>query len=344
EELVTRLVKEKSIQWVLFFHDENQIQIPKQANIKIVIAPIRHYSLAEQRKMPRIFVQEKLDLLHVPHFNVPLSYSGAFVVTIHDLLWHTQSNANATTLSPLSHAIKHRAYKWIVSNAVHKAIRVIVPAQTVKREIARLFPDLREEKIVVTYEGANKKFADHNVQTSEDSKILFYTGSLYPHKNVILVVEALKQLPDYSLYISSSRTVFVEQFLHEVEKMGLSERVKHLGRLSDDELIGWYKKSFALVQPSLSEGFGLTGIEAMTAGIPVLASNISIFNEVYKDAAITFDPTKVVSFINAVKRLAGMDRADVITHGQEVAAQYSWDTMATETLQIYENCIRLRSR
>jgi glycosyltransferase involved in cell wall biosynthesis len=338
EELVKRVVKDTSIQWVLFFSELNQISIPKQGNIKIVIAPVRHYSVAEQIKMPGIFAKENLDLLHVPHFNVPLLYSGPFIITIHDLLWHTQSNAGATTLSPLVHGIKYRAYKFVTHYAVHHATKIIVPAETVKEDILRLFPKLQNEKIVVTYEGVNEKFQNPDTKIQPNSKILFYTGSLYPHKNLMVVVLALKQLPEYQLYISSSRTVFGDQFLEQVKSAGVEDRVRHLGRLSDDELIEQYQKSFALVQPSLSEGFGLTGVEAMAAGLPVIASDIPIFQEIYQDACVFFDPKKIDSFVSAVRRLEN-DQEKMSIRGQEVASQYSWDTMATETLQIYLNAM-----
>lgn len=342
EELVRRVVNDESIDWVLFFYEKDQIVLAKQKNVRIVIAPIRHYSLREQIQMPGIFSREHLDLLHVPHYNVPLFYRGQFVVTIHDLLWHTHSNAAATTLSPLMHAIKYRGYKRVVDHAITQAASIFVPARTVKQEILRLFPHVSDKKINVTYEGVDKKFQIPNTKlqtnaNSQMSKVLFYTGSLYPHKNLLLVVQALRSLPGYTLAISSSRTVFVDQFLVQVEHLGLSDRVQHLGRLSDAKLLDWYANSTALVQPSLSEGFGLTGVEAMAAGLPVLASEIPVFQEIYQDGCLFFDPNSTASFVRAVKDLENSDRRTIVEAGRAVAAQYSWDKMAKETLTIYHS-------
>jgi hypothetical protein len=115
ENLVIRLPKvakeqkdnRQTIKWVYFFYDQSQAneisdQIPEsnRSTIKTVIAPIRHYSLAEQVKLPAIFKKENLDILHVPHFNVPILYAGKLVVTIHDLLWHERKGLHVTTLHP----------------------------------------------------------------------------------------------------------------------------------------------------------------------------------------------------------------------------------------------------
>lgn len=337
EELVTRITLEPSINWVLFLHDADQLTLPKLPNVRTVLAPVRHYSLQEQLQMPGIFAKEKLDLLHVPHFNVPLLYRGKTVITIHDLLWHTQSNASATTLSPLIHAIKYAFYKIITAHAVKSALSILVPAQTVKNEILQFYPTLAPDKISVTLEGVGDVYREHTeTASSTPEKILFYTGSLYPHKNVITVVEALKSLPDYQLYLSSSRSVFVDEFLSTVNSLDLASRVHHLGRLDDQDLLHWYDKSMALVQPSTAEGFGLTGLEAMAAGLPVIASDIPIFHEIYGDAYVPFAPSDPASFVRALHTLESGSRSARIQAGRAQANLYSWDKMVDQTLALYQ--------
>ena len=71
ENFIRRAVKEKTFQWVLFFHDQPQAQavLPgKLPHVKRVYIPVKHYSLKEQWTLPRVFLKEKLDLLHIPHF------------------------------------------------------------------------------------------------------------------------------------------------------------------------------------------------------------------------------------------------------------------------------------
>ncbi len=341
QEIVTRVTLDPDINWVLFLHDADQITLQRQANIKFVIGPITHYSIAEQLQMPGIFSKERLDLLHVPHYNVPLGYRGKFVVTIHDLLWHAEQRSEATTLSPLKHFVKYEAYKRVVAHAVNASSKIIVPSLEVKKEIVHHFPKVVAQKIVPVYEGVGEKFTDSRLQTTEktQSKILFYTGSLYPHKNVMLIVKALQKLPGYELYISSSRSVFVENFLKQVADLGMSERVHHLGRLSDEELVHWYKKSTALIQPSFSEGFGLTGIEAMAIGLPVLTSDIPVFHEVYDDASLYFDPNSPESLASAVMKLDASDRFAIISKSLTQASKYSWDACADQILSLYTSVL-----
>lgn len=336
EELVREVTTDSSISWVLFFSEVNQLPwLSAAPNIKIVLAPIRHYTVTEQVRMPFIFYKEKLDLLHVPHFNIPLLYTKPIVVTIHDLLWHEQKGAHVTTLSPFMYSIKYAAYRFIASLALSRARAVVVPSKTVQETLVRL-EGTNPKKIVVTYEGVDSKwFLPIASRARKRKPILFYTGSLYPHKNVQLLLHALEQLPHYSLHISSSRTVFVDEFLKIVHERGLDTRVHYLGKLSDTQLMEAYQQVAAFVQPSLSEGFGLPALEAMACGTPVLASNIKIFQEIYKDAYVPFDPHSSDSLVKSIVHLEEMDCTDLLTKAQALAHTYTWKRMGQQTLTLY---------
>lgn len=128
----------------------NRLKLPK--NWTPVLAEIPHYSLAEQFKLPGLIKKLKPDLVHFLHFNVPVFYRGKYVVTIHDLLMHKQRGKEATTLTPSRYWFKSLGYKFVFGQAVKRALRVLVPSQAVKDEVAyyyRLDPD----KIMVAYEG-----------------------------------------------------------------------------------------------------------------------------------------------------------------------------------------------
>lgn len=338
ENLIVRLPQQApDIDWVFFFHDSQQI--PAALNGEIVLVPIRHYSLSEQLKLPIIFRRANLDLLHVPHFNVPYFYSGKLVVTIHDLLWHEQRGSQVTTLNPWTYWLKYAAYRQVAKRAAQRADQIIVPAQTIKNTLAKYYP-FTAAKTNVTYEGVDDRLVTHRQSSVKKlPQRLIYVGSLYPHKNVSLIIDALRQLPDWELLIVGARNIFQENIKKLVVQYQLSERVSFAGYLPDDKLAQEIQRAAVLVQPSLSEGFGLTGIEALALQTPVLASNIPIFKEIYGEAAIYFDPHSVDSFINSLSHVRSFDRGSA----QQVVAKYSWDEMTAHTIEIYRQAIKSSS-
>ena len=110
--------------------------------------------------------------------------------------------------------------------------------------------------------------------------------------------------------------------------------MEFLGYVPDAELVELYQKVTALVQPSFSEGFGLTGIEAMSVGTSVLASDIPIFKEIYQDVAFYFSPHSTASFIQAVHALE-QNPDEKNFEGMQLAKTYSWEKMAAQTLEAY---------
>lgn len=341
-ELTKAEALKQRITWVLFFFDQKQARqvlgpLRNQENLEVRLMPVKHYGLAEQITGPSYFQAAHLDLLHVPHFNIPIFYRGKLVITIHDLLWHEQRGRNVTTLNPILYSIKYRAYLWGTKIAVNRALKIFVPSKTIQNTILKYYP-LVNKKILISKEGISdiyrqeisKRFVKKNVR-----KQFVYTGSLYPHKNLKLVFCSLRKLPKYHLYIVGSRNVFRERMKVLVSRFKVKQQVSFLGRLSDEELIRLYQDSLAAIQPSLSEGFGLTGLEAMASKTLLLASDIPVFHEIYKDSAFYFDPKDSESFVEAVHQAEIADRLPKIKAAAQLAATYSWHQMAKESLKAY---------
>ncbi|MDO8503185.1 MAG: glycosyltransferase family 1 protein [bacterium] len=352
EELVRNLQKiDNKNEYVVFCRRGDADAIPKKSGWSVVIADIPHYTLKEQLVLPGIFKKQNLDLLHTPHFNVPLFYNRPFIVTIHDILWHQLQGAGVTTLPAPLYLIKHVGYKAVVKNAVSRARKIIVPSKVVKSDLVKQF-GVSSDKVVVTYEGASTvQLTDARAPINWNKyKIkepyLLYVGSLYPHKNVEMLVRAIKHFNDLNhqsklkLVIVCGRSVFWERFKKFVEKEGAQDFVKLVGRVSDEELAGLYKNAEAFVFPTLSEGFGLPGLEAMATGTPVICSDIPVLHEVYADAALYFDPKNEESIaekIGEVLHFTASKRRSVIEKGRERAKMFSWRKMAEKTLAIYNS-------
>ena len=342
-ELIRHISDHQQIDWVLFLSDSKQKNelFPDQlpSNISCIITPIRHYSFQEQLKFPKILNSQKLDLFHVPHFNVPIFYAGKIVVTIHDLLWHEHKGSQVTTLPVWQYWIKYCFYRVITLVAVRKAIRIFVPSTAVKTTLKKYYP-YTKDKIVITPEAVGEEltqFAKNSTEQKRDQKMLLYVGSLYPHKNIKVVLEALaNQLQEYTLRIVGSRSVFRLPIEQQVAELGLTERVIFMGKVSDSSLAELYKTCFATVQPSLSEGFGLTGLEAMSFKSPVIASDIPVFKEVYQKGAVYFDPSSANEFSNAVIFLeSAQEYKKIQNQTTKVVQQYSWKELAKTTYQNY---------
>ncbi len=350
ENLLIELQKfnKPDINWVVFFHHQEQAvpilkKVKNHSNLKIIYVPIRHYSFLEQTKLPKIIKNEKLDLLHVPHFNIPLLNRVPMVVTIHDLLWHQQIGPEVTTLSSWKYYLKYIAYRLVTTQALLRAKRIFVPTKSVQTDLLTLNSSLKN-KIVVTPEGISESFEKQyqclrnskKLPQNNDSNSLIYVGSLYPHKNIEVVFQALTKLKSYKLIIVCARNVFVERTRKRVAELNLHDQVEFTGYLSDDELVTAIQNSLALIQPSKSEGFGLTAIEAMAVGTPVIASNLPVFKEIYQQAPLFFDPDNSDELVKLIKKLKDLKTyQDHQAVGLKTAELYSWNKMAKSTLDTY---------
>lgn len=207
-----------------------------------------------------------------------------------------------------------------------------------------------EKKIVVTYPGIkdtlsltpnvygmNTIKAKYNLS----DKYILFVGTLQPRKNIIRLIEAfslLENKKDIQLVIIGKKGWLYEEILNAPEQFGVSDRVKFLHNVSDDELNLFYKHAICDVLPSLYEGFGLPVLEAMQHGCPVITSNISSLPEAGGDAALYVDPENVHDIAKKMTKLIEDDklRKELIEKGKKQVAKFSWEKTAKETLAILE--------
>ncbi|MBI2103661.1 glycosyltransferase family 4 protein [Candidatus Woesebacteria bacterium] len=326
----------------------NQLNYPE--NFQKVEADYRHYSLEEQISLPRLIKKLEPDLVHFPHFNVPFTFSGKFVVTIHDMVMHWQRGREATTQPLPVYFAKRLGYKAIFKHAVEKSSKIIVPSKAVKSEVAQYYK-VDQEKIGVVYEGVEKM----PMKTKNDKSLIqkfglnekyfIYTGNAYPHKNLERAIEAIVRLNQHSrvdFAIVCSRSIFTKRLAKIIGKKRASGFVKLLGFVPDDELAVLYKHSVGFVYPSLYEGFGLPALEAISAGSVALVSDIPVFREIYEENALYFDPYRVEQILSAMVKILSMgqkEREKFINRGQRFIKRYSWSKMAKETVKIYKKVL-----
>lgn len=348
--LITELVSlDKKNTYVLLLREKYYKTFHLPGNWKKILADFRHYTLEEQLKLSSVIKREKPDLVHFPHLNIPYFCKCKFVVTIHDLTMQKQGR-DATSLSLPAYYLKRLPFLLIAKKAVKEAVKIIVPSQVVKDDIIKYYK-IDRDKINVIYEGFEDKFGkSSNINVRQKYKLdypyFIYVGSAYPHKNLSRVIKASvllnKKLKQKIIFaIGGSRNVFIERLEQEIKRLNASQIVRFLGFIPDEDLPSLYRDSVAFIYPSLSEGFGLQGLEAIDAGTILLASNIDVFKEIYKDNAVFFNPYDFTSISEAMKETIALERnkrKEIIEKSQKFIKRYSWKKMAVETLKIYENC------
>ena len=311
---------------------------PPGPNFRAVEADIPWFTVREQLALPRLVARERLDLVHYPHLTVPLAARTPFVVTVHDLNY---LDAAADSGSRLRRA----GYRLELAKA-RRARRLIAVSEHTRDTVVR---ELRvdPERIAVTYEAADPPGAvepDASIldRFGLDSPFFLYVGAAYPYKNLGRLIDAFAGLSgDYKLVLAGDQEDFGPALRSYAADAGLAGRVVFPGRVSDAELAALYGRALAYVFVSLSEGFGLPGLEAMSAGLPVVAASAGSLPEIYGDAAHYCDPHDVGSIADALAEVATDEQLQsrLVSLGRERAAEFSWRRTAEQTLAVYREAL-----
>ena len=349
---------QKLIEYLESIDDENQYFIflkkanfneyqPQNKNFRKVLADFRWYNWEEQVKFPWLLGKYKLDLMHFPHFNVPLFYSGKFIVTIHDLILLNFPTQKNTTLSPLFYKIKYLVYRLVIGSAVLRSQKIITVSNFTKKDILSRFKKIPQEKIIVTYEACEEYCM---LSPEKDSEILsrygiirpyiMYVGNAYPHKNLERLVSGFGQI----CFEKGCQLVMVgkeDYFYKELKKFVQKNNIKNIlftDYVPDHDLDVIFHNADAFAWPSLYEGFGLPPLEAMAKGTPVISSDHPCMKEILGDSVYYFNGKNVDDISKAIKEVFDNKklRKTLREKGFEQIKKYSWSRMAQKTLKIYQ--------
>jgi glycosyltransferase involved in cell wall biosynthesis len=284
-----------------------------------------------------------VDVFHGTNFRARAAGRRGSVVTIHDL---------ALCIFP---QLRRRWIgDWIghlkTARGARRSARVIALSESAAGDIVR-FVGIPRGKIRVVPLAAGAEFrpsADDGRLGSllgriglDNRRYILFTGALEPRKNVPVLVRAYRLLrndfPDVGLVLAGSPGWKSDGIATFIRSEGLSEDVKITGYLPADDLSLLYSGASAYVLPSLYEGFGLTPLEAMACGAPVIVSSGGSLPEVVGDAAIIVPSYDEEGYRREIARvLSSPELADKLRRkGFLRAACYSWDRTAAETLAVY---------
>lgn len=334
--------------WLFLQKKEFSTFKPPSKKWRAILADVSWHTVEEQLKMPFIYRQAPLDLLHIPYFSVPILTTVPYVVTIHDLILSHYATGKATTKSLPIYIVKQLGYRMVVRSAVARARHILTVSHTVRNQLLEEFK-LPPQKVSVTYEAGGLEGNSSGKLPPQKSPYLLYVGNAHPHKNLLRLVDAYQQVrqkfPQLTLVLIGRDDFFYKRLESEVRVLRKNTGVVFKGEIPNRDLWTWYENAEAFIFPSLAEGFGIPGVEAMSVGCPLIVSDITVFHEVYGEAAIYFNPTDSNVIAHTIIRLL-QDKPlqkRLKTLGQRRAQRYSWKRMTEETLAIYENCLGLRS-
>lgn len=336
---------DKKNEYLIFAENEVVFDIKLPSYWRVIPVDIRWHSFAEQFKFPLTLIKYDLDLMHFPYFSVPIFYPGRFIVTIHDVTNLNYATGRASTYPYLFYKFKYFAYRMVLFTSLIRSKKIIAPSRSTKGEIGRLLP-LVKRKIAVTYEAGFDKINNKSIKLSFEPFFL-YVGNVYPHKNLENGILAFKRLilerqNQIRLVIVGPEDFFVNRLKQFVKNQQMEGNVIFLGKVSDFELSNLYKRALSLFFPSISEGFGLPLIEALQHGCLVCCSSIPVFKEIAKDLPFYFDPNDVNSMFSTLKSVLSLTkfkRDELKKLGIKRAQDFSWEIMAKQTLNIYQEAL-----
>lgn len=272
-------------------------------------------------------------MVHSPASLGPAWTRMPVVVTLHDMLYWSHPELMTTP-------IYTRPVMWMERRVVANASAVITVSDVSADQI-RKYLDVPERQLhVVPLAPAAKR--PGLPRTSFAENLILASGQRRPHKNWERLIRALARVEESvrpRLIITGGRGD--DPLRPVVDSLGLTEWVELRGWVDDDELKDLYQRARALAMPTLAEGFGLPVLEAMAAGLPVMASNLPVFREIGGDAALWFDPNDLDSIADTVRVVATQPErlAELSAAGLRQAAPYSWNRAAEETLKVFRTVL-----
>jgi glycosyltransferase involved in cell wall biosynthesis len=281
------------------------------------------------------------DVVHSPHPLLMPARAAAQVITIHDL--------NFLTHPERTRAEVRRDYAPLARAHAHRADAVLVPSAYTAGEVERLL-ELPRQRMTICPAGA----PDWTPRPAapKDGYVLFF-GTLEPRKNIGGLLDAWEQLltgprlPE--LVLAGRATDEAAPWLERISRPPLLGTVRHVGYVNDGDRRALYEGARLLVHPSFDEGFGMTVLEAMSLGVPVVASDRGSLPEVLGGAGLLVDPDRPADIADAIARLLGEDglAESCAAKGVDRARAFRWEHTAELVYDAYRAAIeraRMRRR
>lgn len=342
------------LRYAVVGHPEHGALVPAPTPYLAAQVPLRRRFpklekvLWEQVTLPLEAGRVNADLLYAPYFSLPLVAGMPTVVTIHDLI--------PLLLPDYTPSAPFKAYFRLVSAATRRADAVVTDSRHSADDIARHL-GVPRERIHVVPLGVDARYAlPHDedelarlrARLGLPERFMLYLGGVDPRKNVPALLRALALLRERGqavapLAIVAPRGGRFADPREEAARLGLVEGrdMLFLDWIDEGDKPALYAAAIAFVFPSRYEGFGLTPLEAMASGTPVLCSDASSLPEVAGDAALLLDPDDDAAWAGALLRIDGDEalRADLAARGRARAALFRWDDTVAGLRRVFRGVL-----
>ena len=280
------------------------------------------------------------DVVHAAHPLLIPSRGAAQVVTIHDLFFLSQPERTTDEI--------RRDYPALAGAHARRADAIITSTDYGRRLVIDQL-GVASDRIYVCPPGAPLWPASFAAPRAAHDECVLFLGTLEPRKNVGTLLDAYALLLQRGsnvppLVLAGRTTAGAAEWLSRIAEPPLSGHVRHVGYVSGDERERLFASARVLVLPSLDEGFGLTALEAMSAGVPLVASNRGSLPEVVGNGGTLVDPTNAAELAAAIEHLATSDgaAADARRAGLARARTFTWDASAATLRRAYVDAVRRR--
>ena len=289
----------------------------------------------EQTTLASAVRREAPDVFFAPAYTAPLRLAAPLVVTIHDVSFSRH---------PEWFSFREGARRrWLTRSAARRARTVVTVSRFSAREIQQLYGVPAERMAVVP----NGLTSHETAATVPREPLVLYTGTIFNRRRLPDLIAAfarvVRVVPGARLVIVGKDRTWPRQDLQTLAvSYGIDAQVRIADYVPDEELARLYARASVFGFLSEYEGFGLTPLEALTAGVPIVVLDAPAAREVYGDAAAFVAPGDIRGTADALTRLlvSPPERAALLARAPDVLARYSWDTAADETLSILEKAAR----
>jgi len=293
------------------------------------------------------FASRKLaiDLLHVPLMAVPVGANVPVVATVHDVIpfvipEYRQSPAMRVNLAVAKRRIGHAAA--VITPSQHAALDI---EHVLGIQPERIF--VTPEAVDATYVPASEPAPARLLELGVSGPYIFNIGGYDVRKNLPLLVESFADLiagrsDPLTLVIGgaphSGNPIVFPPVDGIIRDRGIASRVVLTGRIDEADKLLLMQHATIYATPSIYEGFGLTALEAMACGVPVIAANRSSLPEVVGAAGLLIEPSRG-ALTDAMRTLLDQPdlRSNLSARGLVRASTFSWDRCAEQTVAVYRH-------